>query len=121
MKALEIRGLKSGFVLIASISVLILMTLIATAFLSLSAISVRTSRSEWAQEEARANARLALMIAIGELQRDLGPDRRIAVNAAIMDRDPDTLEIEGVEQPHWLAYVSSEYAGNASGSPLYQR
>ena len=117
MKALEIRGLKSGFALIASISVLILMTLIATAFLSLSAISVRTSRSEWAQEEARANARLALMIAIGELQRDLGPDRRIAVNAAIMDRDPDTLEIEGVEQPHWLAYVSSEYAGNASGSP----
>ncbi|YCM45799.1 type II secretion system protein [Verrucomicrobiaceae bacterium 227] len=117
MNAKLIQSKKRGFALIAAISVLILMTLVATALLSLSAITVQTSRSEWAEEEARANARLALMIAIGELQRDLGPDRRIAVNAAILDQDPDTLKIDGVEQPHWLGYVKAEYEGNANGSP----
>lgn len=118
MKVKRIHSLKQGFALIATISVMILVTFIAVAFLSLSAVSMQTSRTEWAEEEARANARLALMIAIGELQRDLGPDRRIAVSAAIMDRDPDTLKIDGVAQPHWLGFGESRYGGNSSGSPF---
>jgi hypothetical protein len=77
-----------GFVLIAAISVLLLLTLVAVAFLSLSALTVRSSRSDWAQEEARAKARLGLMIAMGELQRDLGPDQRIALSASILDQKP---------------------------------
>ena len=118
MKAKRVLSSVKGFALIATISVLVLLTLVAVAFLSLSAITVQTSRSEWAQEEARANARLALMIAIGELQRDLGPDRRIALNASILDRNPDTIGIDGVAQPHWMGYVKSEYSRNSSGSPF---
>ncbi|MGC6466964.1 MAG: hypothetical protein ACON5N_15395 [Akkermansiaceae bacterium] len=118
MKAIKVVSRVKGFALIATISVLLLLTLVAVAFLSLSAITVQTSRSEWAQEEARANARLALMIAIGELQRDLGPDRRIAVNASILDTNPDTLDIDGVAQPHWMGFVRSEYPGNSNGSPF---
>lgn len=118
MKAKRVLSSVKGFALIATISVLLLLTLVAVAFLSLSAITVQTSRSEWAQEEARANARLALMIAIGELQRDLGPDRRIALNASILDRNPDTIGIDGVAQPHWMGYVKSEFERNSSGSPF---
>ena len=79
MKAHNARQAVKGFALIATISVLLLLTMVAVAFLSLSALTVKTSRFEWAQEEARANARLGLMIAIGELQRDLGPDQRISL------------------------------------------
>lgn len=82
------------------------------------AVTVRTSRLDWAQEEARANARLGLMVAIGELQRELGPDRRIAVTGAIMDEDPETSAIEGVENPHWMGVVSSVFEGNQNGSPF---
>lgn len=118
MKAKRVVSSVKGFALIATISVLLLLTLVAVAFLSLSAITVQTSRSEWAQEEARANARLALMVAIGELQRDLGADRRIAVEASLLDGNPDTEVIDGVQQPHWMGFVKSEFAGNASKSPF---
>lgn len=107
-----------GFALIATISVLLLLTMVAVAFLSLSALTVKTSRFEWSQEEARANARLGLMIAIGELQRDLGPDQRIAVSASLLDRNPDTLNVDGVANQHWMGFVSSVFEANQNGSPF---
>ena len=118
MKAHNVRHAIKGFALIATISVLLLLTMVAVAFLSLSALTVKTSRFEWAQEEARANARLGLMIAIGELQRDLGPDQRIAVSAALLDSNPDTLAIEGVNNEQWMGVVSSRFDQNQNGSQV---
>ncbi len=118
MKAQTPRNSVKGFALIATISVLLLLTLVAVAFLSLASLTVRTSRFEWAQEEARANARLGLMIAIGELQRDLGPDQRIAVSASILDSNPDTLNIDGVSNQQWTGVMSSVYEQNRNGSPF---
>ncbi|MDA7613424.1 hypothetical protein N8598_03925 [Akkermansiaceae bacterium] len=118
MKAHNVRHAVKGFALIATISVLLLLTMVAVAFLSLSALTVKTSRFEWAQEEARANARLGLMIAIGELQRDLGPDQRIAVSASLLDSNPDTLAIEGVSNEQWTGVVSSRFDQNQNGSPF---
>lgn len=120
VSAMRINNVQSkvkGFALIAAISVLLLLTLVAVAFLSLSAVTLRTSRFEWAQEEARANARLGLMIAIGEIQRDLGPDQRIAVSASILDDDPDTAQIDGVANHHWTGVMSSVFDQNSNGSP----
>lgn len=118
MKVQKMFILARGFALIATVLVLLLMTVIAVAFMSISAVTVRTSRIDWAQEEARANARLGLMVAIGELQRDLGPDQRIAITGAIMDSQPDTSTIEGVQNPHWTGFVSSIFEGNQNGSPF---
>ena len=56
---------------------MILLTIIAVGLLSLSAVSLRSSSQSTAYAEARANARLALMIAIGELQRQTGLDTRV--------------------------------------------
>ena len=117
MRINNVQSKVKGFALIAAISVLLLLTLVAVAFLSLSAVTLKTSRFEWAQEEARANARLGLMIAIGELQRDLGPDQRIAVSASILDDNPDTADIDGVENRHWTGVMSSVFDQNSSGSP----
>ncbi|MGC6459174.1 MAG: hypothetical protein ACON4R_12515 [Akkermansiaceae bacterium] len=118
MKTHTTRLTARGFALIATISVLLLLTMVAVAFLSLSAVTVRTSRLEWAQEEARANARLGLMVAIGEIQRELGPDQRIAVTGAILDNQPDTLAIEGVENPQWMGVLPSTFDRNQNGSPF---
>ena len=118
MKAHNTRFAVKGFALIATISVLLLLTLVAVAFLSLASLTVRTSRFEWAQEEARANARLGLMIAIGELQRDLGPDQRISVSAAILDSNPDTLRIDGVANQQWTGVMTSVFEQNRNGSPF---
>jgi len=87
------------------------------AFLSLSTLTVKSARTDWALEEARSNARLALMIAIGELQRDLGPDRRVSATAAIYDESEDQPDrITGVQEPHWVGvwdtYVESRDGDN---------
>jgi hypothetical protein len=72
-----------GFALIATLSLMILLTLVAVGLLSLSAISLRSSSNEEANARAFANARLGVMMAIGELQKELGDDRRISADASI--------------------------------------
>ena len=69
----------SGFALVATVSMMVLLTLVALAMLSLSTIEQRSSgENEENLRTARANARLALMMAIGELQRAMGPDQRVS-------------------------------------------
>ena len=67
----------AGFALIASISIMVLLVMIALGMLGLSAVEQRSSTQDSAMLAARANARMALMIAIGELQKAAGPDQRI--------------------------------------------
>ena len=100
---------------------LLLLTVIAVGFLSLSTLSTRANRSDWALEEARSNARLALMVAMAELQRDLGPDRRVSATASILDDTPGSEEVSGVDQPHWTgAWMTDEFDGNI-GTPWIRR
>ncbi len=70
-----------GFTLIVTLSMMILLTVISVGLLSLSAISLRTSSQSDAQQAARANARLSLLMALGSLQREMGPDNRISAPA----------------------------------------
>lgn len=68
-------GRNSGFALISTISIMVLLLIVALAMLSLSTIEVRGSENARATEEARANARMALIYAIGELQKSSGQTR----------------------------------------------
>ncbi|MFT5905762.1 MAG: type II secretory pathway pseudopilin PulG [Cryomorphaceae bacterium] len=97
----------SGFALVASLIVMTLLMIIALAMLSLSSSEVRSSQSGRAMAQAQSNARLALMMAIGELQMEMGPDMRISAEAAIHDSDPSTEDIDDIAQPHWLAVYDS--------------
>ena len=72
-----------GFALVATLALLILLTVLAFGLLSLSAVTLRSAGQGSAQAEARANARMALMVAIGELQSQMGPDQRISANGSI--------------------------------------
>lgn len=73
-----------GFALVITLSLMVLITLIAVGMLGLSTIEVRKSSQGEARAAARANARLALMLAIGELQSSLGDDRRISADASVL-------------------------------------
>ena len=55
----------AGFALIATISVMVLLVMIALAMLSLSTIELRSGQNAKVMGEAKANARLALMLALG--------------------------------------------------------
>jgi len=83
-----------GFALISALMLLALLTVVGIAFLSLATVQVRTSRIGQFQEEARADARLALMIAIGELRREMGPDQRVSTTSSLGSPN-------GEGQKHW--------------------
>jgi hypothetical protein len=107
MGLVSIGRMPSGFALVATLSLMVLLSLLAIGMLSLSSVSLRSSGRSDATNEARANARIALFIAIGELQKEMGPDMRVSANAAIFDQDSKTETIEGVNQPNWLASYES--------------
>ncbi|MFC7337204.1 hypothetical protein ACFQY0_08445 [Haloferula chungangensis] len=75
---------------------MMLLTLVALGLLSLSSISLRTASRGSAMAEARENARLALTLAIGELQKTLGPDKAITATSGILSENPAKNHITGV-------------------------
>lgn len=94
---------------------LVLLTLLAVGMLSLSTVSLRSSKGGSAQLEARANARLALQLAIGELQMSMGPDQAVSAPASIFDSDPESQQMDGVANPLWvLALPSVDPDGTSS-------
>ncbi|MCP5538164.1 MAG: hypothetical protein H7A51_18270 [Akkermansiaceae bacterium] len=98
-----------------------LLLMIALAMLSLGTMEVRGKSSQSAQMEARANARLAVMIAIGELQKHAGPDQSVTARGAITGA-PDA---SGTPLPNgWLTGVWPTLAvpeGDALGRDLALR
>jgi hypothetical protein len=95
-----------GFALVATLTLMVLLALLSLGMLSLSAVSLRTTGHESAQSEARKNARMALMVAIGELQKQLGPDQRVSASGAIASESQ-------VRHPHWTGVWNSWHAGPA--------
>ncbi|MBN8461074.1 MAG: hypothetical protein J0M04_24875 [Verrucomicrobia bacterium] len=84
MKRFKTRG-KQGFALVVTLSMMILLTILAVGLLSLSAVELRRSANGEARAVALANARLGLMLALGQLQREAGDDRRVTADGSILD------------------------------------
>jgi hypothetical protein len=111
-----------GFALVVTLSLMILLTISAVGLLSLSSISLRASSQGAAMAHARANARLALMLAIGDLQKNTGPDQRVTARAEILDSRPDTPAVDDVKQPYWTAsWITGDLGLDSPNSGASQR
>ncbi|MEX1115301.1 MAG: hypothetical protein WEB53_08620 [Akkermansiaceae bacterium] len=84
-----------GFALVVTLSLMILLTIIAVGMLGLASISLRASSNSAYRATAEANARLALQIAIANLQKHAGPDQRITA-AANLKGEPANGQWTGV-------------------------
>ena len=87
---------RRGFAIITALMIMVLVTALAVGLLGLASITLRTTNQSEAQAAARANARLGMMIALGKLQAEMGPDGRINCQSGI-----DGAALPG--QRHWLA------------------
>lgn len=94
-----------GFALIAVVCLLVLVALVCFGLLSLSSLSLRGSQQAEAQARAQANARLALMMAIGQLQKIAGPDQRVTANASILETPASTTPFAN---RHWAGVWRSD-------------
>ncbi len=83
-----IRRLPRGFALVVTLTLMVLLSILALGMLSLSTVSLRSGSVTSADEIARANARLGLLTALGKLQTQLGPDQRISARAVSFAADP---------------------------------
>jgi hypothetical protein len=92
--SLKSDGSSRAFTLLVTISLMVLLVLVALAMLSLSTLSLRGSNQGAAASLAKSNARLALMLAIGDLQKTLGSDRVITAKASVVHANAG--------QPHML-------------------
>ena len=85
-----------GFSLIVTVVMMILLSVIAIGLLNLTAVTIRGVELSSERQRAQANARLALSMALGQLQKHLGPDQRVSAPSAILE------ERTSVEHPHWV-------------------
>lgn len=76
---------QAGFALLVTLSLMVLLMVLAIGMLSLAAIEMRVAGNAHHLSIARSNARLSLALAIGEIQKQLGPDQRVTAPSGILD------------------------------------
>jgi hypothetical protein len=81
---------------VVTLSLMILLTVIAVGLLTLSSITLRESGRGDAMATARSNARLALMLALGDLQKNAGPDQRVTARADVVNETIANPRLTGV-------------------------
>ncbi|BCU79470.1 hypothetical protein [Luteolibacter sp. LG18] len=106
---LPARRRRRGFSLIIVLTMMILLSILALGLLSLASISLRTSAASADMATARANARLAVMIAVGELQKSLGPDQRVTA--------PADLKLPAAASPKWVGVYGNQVKADYSQAP----
>ena len=102
-----------GFALLSSLLVLVLLVTMALAMLTLSSLQLRSSQGANAHEQASDHARLALAHAIAELQQYTGADQRVTANAAILEKEGESLANRS-----WLGVWSTSHEHDGRQWPL---
>ena len=109
-----LRKTPRGFTLIITISLLVLLTMVAVGVLSLSSVTLRQSSYQNDYATARSNARLSLMLALGALQKEAGADTRVTARADILDENhPPILGV-------WKSWEGTDHTltGAMQGRPV---
>ncbi|MGE9267050.1 MAG: hypothetical protein ACQKBY_03045 [Verrucomicrobiales bacterium] len=104
----------AGFALIVTVTLLLLMAVLVIGFLSLATTTARVAQHDEARATAQANARLALLLALGELQKNAGADTRVTARADILDEE--NAPVLGV----WKSWEGTDHeaSGEFAGRPV---
>lgn len=97
---------RQGFALVVTLTLMVLLAILALGLLSLSSVALRSSGIQSDAAIARSNARMALSLAIAELQKHAGPDQRVTARADVLD--------EASPNPMWTGVWNSK-----GGQPAY--
>ncbi len=100
---------KKGFALIATLTLMMLLAMLAVAIMATAASQNRIALQTMLQAEARQQALVGLDAAIGELQVELGPDQRVTASSGILGKN------EGSQAQHLLG------VWNSWDGPIYGR
>jgi len=92
----EVRCASRGFVLISCILIMSVLIVFSAAVMQLSRVESSEIKQLSAQWEAEDNARLALQMAIAQLQESTGPDQVVTARAEILS------ENSIVENRNWV-------------------
>lgn len=104
---------KKGFALIATLTLMMLLAMLAVAVMATAASQNRIALQTMLQAEARQQALVGLDAAIGELQVELGPDRRVTASSGILDENGGSVaqHLLGV----WNSWDGPIYGRSVSG------
>lgn len=97
----------------ATLSLMILLSILAVGMLTLSGVALRSSSQDEAICRARSNARMAMMLALGGLQKQTGQDTRVTARADILaEKNPLVLGV-------WKSWEGSDHetSGTFLGRP----
>ncbi|WP_035601187.1 hypothetical protein [Haloferula sp. BvORR071] len=106
---------KKGFALVVVLMLLTLLSVLAIGLLSLANVSLRGSSMSEARRTAQANARLALSLALGQMQSELGDDRRVTADASLLSVTSAQPQLVGV----WNSAAGSQTSNVTSAAPAY--
>ena len=115
-------GSKAGFALIVTLTLMVLLLVLAVGLLSISTVSLRSESHNKPMAEARQNALLAMQLAIGQLQSLSGHDTRVTASAQLSDvanpavtgvwRSWEGTDHDSTGRPLIPEYDSKDSAGN---------
>ena len=111
-------GRRKGFALIATLTLMMLLAILAVGVLAMASSQSRISMQAVLQAQARQQALVGLDAAIAELQVELGPDRRVSANSSILNNDDGSPggHLLGV----WNSWDGPIYGSSMSGGAKIQ-
>lgn len=112
-KCRELSRIRSkGFALVISLMLMALLVILGVGMLTLSSKTLSISDRQTDLSIARSNARLALSMAVAQLQRHSGPDQRITTTADQLASGQNPEESAAApERRHWTGIYKSWQAG----------
>jgi hypothetical protein len=75
-----------GFALVIALSLMAFILLLILSITTLVRVETQSANIQLAQLEARMNAQLGAMVALGDLQRYTGPDQRVTALTGTLDQ-----------------------------------
>ncbi|MGJ8643870.1 MAG: hypothetical protein ACSHX9_10710 [Luteolibacter sp.] len=103
-------AMNRGFALLVTLVLMVLLLVLAVGLLSLSSVTLRTASAGSAEAEAKQNARLAMQLAINQLQSLSGQDTRVTASSRMLS------DTNVVATGVWRSWEGSDH--DSTGKPI---